>query len=71
MTTCFSIEFHRGAYVEAHLPLLTQDDASPSVDTVLASAKVRASAMGADNIVIKDDVGHVVGVFSTFDYDMD
>jgi len=71
MTTCFSVEFHRGAYVEGHPPLLTEDDPSPSVDAVLASAKIRASAMGAENIVIKDDVGHVVGVFSTFDYDMD
>ena len=41
------------------------------MDTALASAKLHASALGAENIVIKNAEGQVVGVFSTFDYDID
>jgi hypothetical protein len=48
-----------------------ETSASPSVLAALASAKPRASAIGADKIVIKSRNGRVAGVFSTHSSDID
>jgi carbamate kinase len=67
----YNVEFHRGTYGTGRSPLQREASADLTVDAVLASAKLRAMDLGADNIVIINDVGAVVGVFSTFGSDMD
>ena len=67
----FNVEFHRGGYCKGHSPVLLEASDAPDVSAVLASAKLRAHGIGADNIVITNQAGQVLGVFSTFSSDID
>ena len=48
----YNVEFHRGTYGTGRSPLQREASADLTVDAVLASAKLRAMDLGADNIVI-------------------
>ena len=67
----FNVEFHRGGYCKGHLPVLQEPSHARDVGAVLADAKVRAQGLGADNIVITNREGRVLGVFSTHSSDID
>ena len=67
----YNVEFHRGGYCKGHSPLLQESSGAARVDAALTIAKLRARGRGADNIVIINDAGCVMGVFSTFSSDID
>ncbi|MFI4973685.1 MAG: hypothetical protein ACHP84_03985 [Caulobacterales bacterium] len=67
----FNVEFHRGGYCKGRSPFQQETSAARSIDAALASAKERARGIGADNIVITNPEGRVIGVFSTYSGDID
>lgn len=62
----FFVEHRKG-----RSPIRRETSAAPTIDLVLVAAKLRAIAIGADNIMILNRAGRVAGVFSTYSADID